>query len=297
MHAALFPLSAEHPSARSPFASSSRAERAAGEGRISLKLGAEGVTKLDRLYQQGCAKIRLPKVYGANMLEAVLINSSGGLTGGDRLSWDIKAASGTHGVATTQACEKIYKSDEGPAELTTNISVADGARFDWLPQESILFDRARLSRRMCVDLTGSARFLALEAVLLGRLAMGEKVHDISFSDRWIVRRDNRLIHADALSFQGDVTAFGKSAATLSGHQAFANLCYCGPEDSDHLDLLVTQARALAAPYTDCHIGLSAMPGKIILRMTAPDGLQLRAALIPLISLFRSDAPLPRVWTT
>lgn len=296
MNAALFPLGAER-TARPQSASSSQAERAVGEGRISLKLGAEGVTKLDRLYQQGCAKIRLPKVYGANMLEAVLINSSGGLTGGDRLNWDIKAASGTYGVATTQACEKIYKSDEGPAFLTTNISVADGARFDWLPQESILFDRARLNRRMCVDLTGSARFLALEAVLLGRLAMGEKVHDIFFSDRWMIRRDNRLVHADALSFEGDVTAFGISAATLSGHQAFANLCYCGPEDSDHLALLVTQARALAASYADCHIGLSAMPGKIILRMTAPDGLQLRAALIPLISLFRSDAPLPRVWTT
>ena len=295
MNAALFPLSAEHTFPLS--ASSSRAERAIGEGRISLKLGAEGVTKLDRLYQQGSAKIRLPRIYGSNAIEAVLINSSGGLTGGDRLSWDIKAAAGTQGVATTQACEKIYKSAEGPAELTTSISVADGARFDWLPQESILFDRARLNRRMHVELAGSARFLALEAVLLGRLAMGEKVHDISFSDRWTIRRDNRLIHADALSFQGDVTAFGKSPAILSGHQAFANLCYCGPEDSDHLDLIVKEARALAAPFAECHIGLSAMAGKIILRMTAPDGLQLRAALIPLIALFRSGAPLPRVWTT
>ena len=142
----------------SPAAPLATAQRASGAGRIALKAGADGKSKLDRLYQFGCAKVRLPKVYSSQAAEAVLINSSGGLTGGDEMTWDITCGAGTHGVMTTQACEKTYKSDGGVAHVTTTIKVADGARCDWLPQETILFNRSGLKRSLNVELNGLCTF-------------------------------------------------------------------------------------------------------------------------------------------
>ncbi len=136
-------------------------QRARGEGRLVAKAEG-GRTRIAELYQEGCAKIRLPKTFDASM-EAVLINSSGGVTGGDRLSWEFRAGKGTKLTLTTQACEKVYKAAAGTAEIATRISVAAGAHVDWLPQETILFDRSALSRSLEVDLAADASFLAVEA--------------------------------------------------------------------------------------------------------------------------------------
>ncbi|SNY90894.1 urease accessory protein [Cohaesibacter sp. ES.047] len=273
------------------------AQRAKGRGQVSFKPAEGGVTRLDRLYQQGCAKIRLPKVYGSKACEAVLINSSGGLTGGDNLSWDISCGPCTKALATTQACEKLYKSTGSNAELSTRIAIADGARFDWLPQETILFDRSRLNRSLQVDLEGSARFLAVEAVLLGRIAMGETNLFTSFNDHWQIRRDGKLIHSDTIRLEGTTEALGGKAATLAGNLSFATLCYVGPDDAESLTRLTNEARELIAAEPDCTGGASCFGGKLLIRLMAPEGMILRRTLIPLISLLRAGEPLPRVWTT
>ena len=274
-----------------------RAQRTSGVGRVSFKADAEGRSRLDRLYQQGCAKIRLPKVYGGRAIESVLINSAGGLTGGDNLAWHVGVGAGAYGVATTQACEKIYKSTGADVTVSTRIDVADGGRCDWLPQETIIYDRARLKRSLEVHLTGSARFLAIESVLLGRTAMGERVHSLFFSDQWRVYRDGRLVHADAVRLEGDADALGGKAAILSGHSAFASLCFVGPEDAEALSALADRARQLAGGHGGAVAGISAFGGKLVARLSAPSGLTLRALMIPLISLLRGEEPLPRVWTT
>lgn len=273
------------------------AQRTSGTGRVSFKASDKGATRLDRLYQQGCAKIRLPKVYGGKAAEAVLINSAGGLTGGDVVTWHAKAAAGTYAVLTTQACEKIYKAESDVAHVTNHLTVADGARLDWLPQETILYDRAGLNRSLDVHLEGSARFLAVESLLLGRVAMGEALHTLTFSDNWRIHKNGRLIHAEAQRLKGDVAHISQADAVLSGHLALATLCYIGPEDSDTMTALMESGRALIAPFEGCTAGLSSFNGKIIARLTAKNGMALRAALIPLISHFRAGEPLPRVWTT
>ena len=278
-------------SARAP------AQRASGTGRISFKSGPADNTKLDRLYQHGCAKVRLPRVYGSKAAEAVLINSSGGLTGGDEMHWHLSCATGSHAVATTQACEKIYKSTGGEAKVTTSITLAPQSRLDWLPQETILFDQARLARNLNVNLQGKARFLALEAVLLGRLAMGEQVRQLRFSDHWTIFRDGKLTHKENLKLDGNVSALGATTPVLNGHLAFATLCHIGPETSEHLDHLSNAIRTLLDCHKAVYGGVSAFSGKLLVRMTAPTGLELREALIPIINILRAGEPLPRVWTT
>ncbi|MFT4159617.1 urease accessory protein UreD, partial [Shinella sp.] len=205
-------------------AAETRPQRARGTGRLTAQFSG-GRARVSELYQEGCGKIRLPETFSGEM-EAVLINSSGGLTGGDRLDWEIRAGDDTFLTATTQACEKIYKAAEGVAEVATHIVAGSGSRMHWLPQETILFDSAALSRRLDVDLDESAEFLGLEASLLGRKAMGEAMNTGLFRDRWRVRRSGRLIHAEELKLDGDVAQLTAMVPVLGGEVAFATLLYC-----------------------------------------------------------------------
>ncbi|MBB3917502.1 urease accessory protein [Rhizobium fabae] len=267
-------------------AASTRPQRAEGRGHLAAKL-FDGRTRIRELYQEGAAKIRLPDTFDASM-EAVIINTAGGLTGGDRMAWSVVAGAGTRIDVTTQACEKIYKASAGTAEVSTTIEVGAGARVDWLPQETILFDRASLSRRLDVDLDEKAEFLAVEAVLLGRKAMGEMMETGLFRDRWRIRRSGRLIHAEELRLSDGVAALAARQAVLGGQVAFATLLYAGPLAEAYLG----KVRPLVEGPMG---GASAWSDKLIVRLAAPDGFSLRKILIPVISTLRNGAPVPKVW--
>ncbi len=274
-------------------AAAPRMQRAEGAGRLSVKY-LEGRTRIDRLYQQGCAKIRLPRVFSGDALEAVLINSSGGLTGGDRLDWELAGGPGTATVATTQACEKVYRSSGGQAEVATRISVAAGARFAWLPQETILFERASLSRRLDVDIAEGGEALIVEPVAFGRLAMGERPASGCFTDRWTVRHAGRLVHAECQRFGPDIGREIARPAVLGGRHAMATLLWIHPDAEEH----VGKVRAVAGPEA----GVSGWrtgdrrTGKILARIVAEDSYQLRKRLVPVIELLNGRAGLPKVWS-
>lgn len=221
-------------------------------------------------------------------MEAVLINTSGGLTGGDRVGWRIVAGDGTAATVTTQANEKIYKASADTAQLTTRIEVGEGASIHWLPQETILFDRSSLTRSLEVDLHENSEFLAVEAVLLGRKAMGEAVVSGFFHDRWRIRRGGNLIHAEDLRLDGAVESLSQQHAVLSGQVAFATLFYSGPRS----ETLLPQIRAVTG---DANGGASVWNDKLIARITATDGFALRKILVPAISVLRNGAPVPKVW--
>ncbi|ENN89870.1 urease accessory protein UreD [Rhizobium freirei PRF 81] len=263
-----------------------RPQRARGRGHLAAKsLG--GRTRLAELFQEGAAKIRLPETFDSSM-EAVIINTAGGLTGGDRMDWSIVAGPGTRIDVTTQACEKIYKASSDTAEVGTSISVGSGARVDWLPQETILFERASLSRRLDVELDETAEFLAIEAILLGRKAMGEAMAEGLFRDRWRIRRSGCLIHAEELRLDGDIAALTAKSAVLGGQVAFATVLYTGALAETYLSRV--------RPLVEAHMaGASQWKDKLVLRLAAADGFALRKVLIPVISTLRNGAPVPKVW--
>ncbi len=265
-------------------------QRAWGKGRLTAKPFA-GRTRLAEFYQEGCAKIRLPDTFDATM-EAVLINSSGGLTGGDHMEWEFSAGEGTHLTLTTQACEKIYKASAGTAAVKAKISVGAGATVHWLPQETILFDRASLSRRLDVEIAEGGAFLAVEAILLGRKAMGEMMRTGLFQDCWRIRKGGILLHAENLRLNDDIAALTQETATLGGKVAFATLFYSGMDCEQQVEKL----RALIG---DANGGIShyhvAGQDKLIARLVAADGFALRKILIPVISHLRKGASVPKVW--
>ncbi len=261
-----------------------RLQRAQGEGHISTQL-LDGRTRLRALYQEGAAKIRLPHTHDAS-LQAVLINTAGGLCGGDDIRWTAEAAPGARLVLTTQACERVYRSTGDDARLTTRLTAAAGARLDWLPQETILYEGGRLYRTLEVDLAPDATFCAVEAVLLGREAMGEDARGARLADRWRIRRGGKLIHAEATRLSADPLE-RDALSLLDGASAFATVLYVGADAERKLDPI----RALLAG----HSGTSVVGERLVVRATAESGLALRRIIAPIVAALSSAGSLPRLW--
>ncbi len=261
-------------------------QRASGRGECFVK-SRGALTVVDRLWQQGCAKLRLPKAANGDF-EVIMINSSGGLTGGDRLDWAFRADAGCAMTVTTQACEKVYASIGGAADVSTSMCIGAGAHINWLPQETILFDEAQLSRSLTVDLEADATALIVEPVLLGRLAMDETVVSGLFHDRWTIWREGKTVHAEAFKIGPDVDTQKKQAAVFDGANAFATVLLLDP-DCEHL---LEPARAIIGTKG----GASFWNGKLLARVIDIDGYQLRKRLVPLVSLLNKQASLPKCWS-
>lgn len=260
-------------------------QRARGTGRVTVA-ARDGRTGLRTLYQEGCAKIRLPNAFDSTA-HAVLINTAGGLTGGDHVEWQASAGADAKLTLTTQACERIYKSLGPDARIETRLTAGPGAHLDWLPQETILFEDSRLSRRIDIDLDATASLCAIEAVLLGRDAMGESARNARLADHWRVRRGGRLIHAEATRISGMPERERDGLALLRGASAFATILYIGAD---------AEARQARLPPSPPGVGSSRTGDRLVIRLLAPSGLALRRLLIPIITMLSGAGSLPRLWS-
>lgn len=264
--------------------------RQRSEGRVHVGAAVfSGVSRLKDLAERGNLRARLPR--GATGVEAVLVNTAGGVACGDLFHISATAAPGAHLTLTTPAAEKVYRSDGPDSRIEVRLQAEDGARLEWLPQETILFDRARLIRHYDVELAPTARFLSFEALVLGRLAHGDVMVEGHVVDHWRVRRGGRLAYADALRLSGPIGALLARPAIAAGARALATLLYVAPDAEARLD----EARALLEGVP-CECGASAWNGVLAVRWLAPDSATLRGAAASFLIGFRG-APLPRVWAT
>ena len=250
-----------------------------------------GRSRLSRLYQEGAAKIRLPDT-DTGPLEAVLINTAGGLTGGDRLSWEVSVSEGARAVITTQACEKVYRALAGCAEIDVRLTVGDGGFLSWLPQETIVFDRSTFSRTLDANLATGAEALIVEATIFGRSAMGERVAHGTFRDRWRIRRDGLLIHAEDFFVGPDIEATLGRRASAGGRIAMATLLLV----SDRAEALLEAACRIVGGDGGASLWTVGGSGKLLARLCAEDGYTLRKRLALLVELFNGHAGLPRLWS-
>jgi urease accessory protein len=258
----------------------------------SVRLGFAGgreATRLDALYQSGAARVRFPKSPAGATPEAVLLNTAGGLTGGDRMDIEVTLAAGCRAAVTSAAAEKVYRSLEGDTEVRIGLSLDHGARLTWLPQPTIVFDRARLDRRTSVTMSADSTLLAAEFLIFGRAAMGEDVHRGSVRDAWRVERGGRLVFADTFLAEGPVAGILDRGATLDGARATALLLYVAPDAASRLDEVRSALQDAAGTG-----GASTWNDLLVVRATARDGRTLQKDLEPVIALL-AGAPLPRVW--
>ncbi|MGR3311962.1 urease accessory protein UreD [Roseovarius indicus] len=259
--------------------------RARGEIALSTKPVA-GRSVLDTLRQSGAYKALFPRP--EHSLQAILINTSGGVTGGDRFHVTAHIGADTHTTLTTQAAERAYRASPGETgHMRTRLTVADNATLHWLPQELILYNGCALDRRLEIDLAPTARLLMVEPVLFGRTAMGETLTDATFRDRISITRQGQPLYLDGVSLTGDLAARLARASSGKGAAAMVSLLYVAPDAEAHLAPL----RALL-PATG---GASLLaPDMLTLRLVAPDGHALRTHLLPALDRLSGGA-LPTSW--
>ncbi len=267
-------------------------QRARGEVRAAFaRAGAR--TEAARIFETGGLRLRFPRA--GDECEAVIVNTGGGMAGGDRARIDLAAGPGARVFATTQAAEKVYRADGAPCRIEMRLSVEAGGALCWAPQETLLFDGARLERRLEADVAADGSLLLIEAAVFGRLAHGETSVAAHFIDRWRVRRAGRLVFAEALRLQNAAADLDRPAVGR-GARAIAAILYLAPDAPDRLAELREALAALAAETGgDLDAGASAFGGLLVARAVsrAPEFLR---AMVEAALRALSGRGRPRVWT-
>ena len=269
-------------------------ERAEGVCRIVAE-GSRRGTRIMDVYQESPTRVLFPRIENGRALEAVLVNTSGGIAGGDRLRSSVTALSGASLTVTTQTAERIYRAIDTPATIVTNLNVDDAAKLAWLPQETIVFNRARIVRRTEIEISSGAEFLALESLVLGRTAHGEKLIEGSIVESWLVRKDGRLVWGDTLRLTDEVFLHLSRKALFSDSIAIATLLYSGAD----LETPVQVIRDLS-PSCDCLCGATVVGSIVVGRFAANSSAELKTALRCLLQRLDEELSgpfaVPKMWS-
>jgi urease accessory protein len=270
-------------------------QRADGCGRIVLS-GSENGTRIEDVFERYPIRMMFPRTGHRAVEEAVLINTAGGVAGGDRLECSVAALPGASITVTSQAAEKVYRALHEPARVATRLKARESAKLAWLPQETIVFNRARLHRTTEIDLFAGAELLALEWLVLGRAAHGEVVVGGSITDSWRVKKDGRLIWADSFRITDEIFPHLKTKALLSSCNAIATLIYFGPCLDKRLDFL----REII-PSLGCNCAVTLVSGLIVVRFAAKESSDLKLSLRSFLQQFGPELGsgpfrVPKMWS-
>jgi urease accessory protein len=262
------------------------ANRAQGAVRLDVHL-RDGVTRRGDLHESGSLRVRFPSPEDHG-LSAMFVNTAGGIAGGDRFDIAIAAGEGARLTLTTAAAEKVYRAPGAAARLSIALKAEAGAHLAWLPQETILFDRARIVRSFDIDLAEGASLLLCEIVVFGRAAMGETMRHGEFVDRWRMRRGGKLVFAETIRLDGEIgDKLAKPAIAKGGAAIGTALIVPGDE------ALVERLREASEGFRG-EVGISAWNGFAMARFCAQDAARLRADMMTVLGC-ASAVPLPRLW--
>jgi urease accessory protein len=258
-------------------------------GRIALSVVADANgSRRQRVHEEGALRVRFPNVANRDALEAVVVNTAGGMASGDRFDLDVAVGPGAKLTVTTAAAEKIYRSLGPDTEIHVKLDIGSGGTLGWLPQETILFDQVRLRRSIEADLAPDASLLLAEGVVFGRSAMGETLAHGHFFDRWRVRRAGMLLFAESLRLNDAISQQLSRRAVAGGAVAIASVLKVPGDDA-----AVAAVRAKEKDFAG-EVGVSAWNGLALARLVAPDGAALHRDLIAVLTAF-GNMPLPRLW--
>jgi len=248
----------------------------------------EGETTLSNLHQSGSLKALIPNSFTSGK-EAILINTGGGIAGGDQFSLSIYGGNNTETWITSQASEKVYKSTGDTSRVEINLTLGENSSLYWCPQEMILFDNSRLCRTMNVNLENTSNLLMVENIIFGRIASGEFITNCYFSDQWRVRRNQKLVLAENFLFTGSDSLNGK--ANLGNNNCVCTIIYV----SSHSEGYLAQVREI---MTERRIvgGASSWNNCLVVRLVAEDPCIIKHFTTILLKLFSNQKQsIPRVW--
>jgi urease accessory protein len=270
-------------------------QRADGCGRIVLRASEDG-TRIEDVFERSPIRIMFPRTGSRAVEEAVIINTGGGVAGGDRLECSVAALPDASIAVTTQAAEKVYRALYEPARVATRLKALRSAKLAWLPQETIVFNWARLHRTTEIELFSGAELLALEWLVLGRAAHGEVVDGGSITDSWRVKKDGRLIWADSFRITDEIFPQVTRKALLANCKAVATLIYFGPYLEKRLDCL----REII-PSLGCNCAATLVSGLIVVRFATKESFDLKLALRSFLQQFGPELgsgpfQVPKMWS-
>jgi urease accessory protein len=264
--------------------------RAEGVVRATFaQLGCE--THPARVFEAGGLRLRFPNA--PKLCEAVLVNTGGGMAGGDRATIDLRLETGADVLATTQSAEKIYRTEGEASRVETRLTLGARARLAWLPQETILFDHAHLQRKLEAEVAADASFLLIETAVFGRLAMGETSIDARFIDNWRIRREGRLVFAEALRIDDAGASLSRPAVGRDA-RAIASFLFMAPDAAAHLDEIRAVLEDGSAQGEPVEAGASALDGFVVGRALSPSPARLREAMAAVMMALTGRGA-PRVW--
>lgn len=272
-------------------------QRVDGACRVQLGLTGGEATRIVDLYQRAPCRVLFPQTEPDQPFEAVLLTTSGGLTAGDRTHVSVELGPRACATIATQAAERVYRAREarGAVNVRADLRVGPGAWGEWLAQETILYDGARLRRSLTADIAASGKVLAVGSMVFGRTAMPESFDVGLLHDALSIRREGRLVWTDALHLEGNVRHMRTDCFGFGTNTAYATVIYVGDDAAEHLDAvrntLNTSAGLSAASSWD---------GVLVARVLAGDADELRSVVARLVTRLRQSAGrwsarLPRVW--
>lgn len=279
-------------------ASASGVERT-WEAELSLRLERRASrTVLAHAHHRGPLRVQKP-LYpeSESRADVLILHPPAGIAGGDQLTMTIQVAPGAQTRITTPGAAKWYRSRGAEARQTLHLDVADDACLEWLPQEAIVFDGAKVRTETDIACTETSRACGWDIWMLGRSAAGEQFRVGQVHQRLRLRRANRLLWSERVRLAADDpllrSPLGWQDANVMGSYWAVGL----PNDES----LIERCREIAEPGV--RLGVTRFThGLLIARALGHSAERVRAALTRIWALLRPalcGAPgnAPRIWAT
>jgi urease accessory protein len=237
---------------------------------------------------------------GSDMCQAVIIHPPGGVVGGDKLEIAVKVGKSANAQITTPGAAKWYRANGHVSRQGIKLDVGAGGALEWVPQETIFFDKVNLELDHQVLLEKEASYIGCEILCFGRTASGEFFTDGQIAQRTSIRRDGRLIWFEQIRLKGGSPAM-KNPLGLGGHTICATLIAAGKPVSVEL---LNEARESAAEISGGrgHFGISQLTSLVVARYLGNSSEIARRVMLNSWGLIRPvmlgrGAMVPRMWDT
>lgn len=270
-------------------------DASAWQASLRLRFAADaGTTRLVERAHRGPLRVQKP-LYpeGPRICHAILIHPPGGVVGGDRLAVDVLAGADTHAFLTSPGAAKWYRANGKLSTQQVRIEAGPGAAVEWMPQESIFFNDARVQLAHQVDLAADASYIGSDILCFGRSASGERFTGGAITQRTSVRRAGKLVWWEQGTLDGAGAAM-ESVLGLHGATVCATLIGVGkPLPRELLEAM----RAL-----DPGLAVSQVKAVLVARYLGGDSEQARRVITAAWQTLRPHllgcaAPVPRIWQT
>ena len=233
---------------------------------------------------------------GEAVCHAIVVHPPAGVAGGDRLLIEASVGERAHALLTTPGAGKWYRSPGAWASQRVQLDVATGARLEWLPQETIVYDGARAHFSWSAALAADARLVAWDLFCLGRTGSGERFARGACRIESRLQRDGRVAWIERASFEADALVM-RSAAGLADAPVFGTLVFAAP----HIDDAWLEGARAGSP-TSGEGAATRLPGVLLVRYR---GASTEAARKYFTAIWRRlrpavmgcDAAEPRIWST